>query len=370
MPRFNRVSLIGAVSDFPSVKTNKAGKTIEGAVTLLCMHGKRDFGEKQRTLAGEEEEIRWKGYNPVTVVSPREDIIETMKRLQPYDLVEVEGVVRVEYVKKKCYCPECDAVNKYHEYRTTVYPLFLMKRTSTLSAFKINIDDATEDDQRNMKAFVLRYLKKVLEKSNVVTLMGAICQDPGLYIKDMDSTPVLTFPLGVYREYFSPEDDMTLKTDVPYIKMYGKYARREAKILSEKNFILVDGFMQTRQFTRRIECEKCMTSFPVLGETSEVAAYEIEHLYPDVSNPPRFPKKGEESGGIGGGGVKAEYIGSEGHLDVLKKQFAAYKEGSQISEEDKKNYALIDEDIIEALIEKYEGNKDTDKEGEKPNEND
>jgi len=343
MPRINRVSLVGIVSDYPCIKRNKNDEIVETAVTLMTIHGKRDYGERQITHAGPDD-IKWKGYDNVTVITSDYSISERIQECKPYDIVEVEGAVRVETIKKKCYCPECGAVHRFRTSRASVYPIYLMQRIRTASQMHIDLSrDLSEEDETKLKAFAFKFLERTLERSNTVLISGAIIKEPALYMPEKNSRPELEFPIISYRHYYVKEDDMSVNVDAPWVKVYGKYAYEEAKYLTMGNVVLIDGFLQSRDIVRKRLCENCGVKFPVTSDVLNVVAYSIEHLRANVNEPSGFVKKEEKA-------KHAQMIGTEAHVDVQHKPFVVVD--GEVDSEVLENLEVtpIQKDIIDAVI--------------------
>lgn len=353
MPRLNKVSIIGVAVDFPSTKTNKEGKVVQTTLPVLAMHGKRDYGEKQLTGATKTNDIKHKGYDVIYISTADEETSKRISECKPYDIVEIAGMIRVNIVKKKCYCPECGTVHRYQANRTTVYPIYFLRRISVSQYMNVDImQDLSQADEDRMKDFALKYLAQCVEKSNNILIIGAICQNPEIYLRDKDSRPVLTFPIAVKRHYVVPEDDMSTTTDIPFVKMYGGMAREEGKKLTARNVILVDGFLQSRDIIRKIECDnpECAIKFPVSSEVTEIVAYNIEYIREDVRYPATFiakhlpldPKTGEPI-------LQFQMLGTEGHLDLLHKPATTKEEMKDLTVAEGASAMYVEKDIIDAV---------------------
>lgn len=293
----------------PSIQT-KDGRVVQMAVPLLVMNGKRSYGESSyRNI--QSGEIVHKGYDNVWILTRDEGFMALIQNMKLYDTVMVKGMVRVTSVRKKTLCPECGEKHVFQSTKTTIYPIFMnildsISQRYNVSSFAPGM--IPPDTEAKMKQESMEKLAEFIEVSNVVRLIGVVCKEPELYQRDSDGRPMLTFPMAVKRKYFVPEDDMSINVDFPYIKLYGNKAKQQYGVLHKANLIMVDGFLHSRDITRKITCPACGLIYTTKDTISEVVPYSIDYIRSNISDSEFAPNDAAI--------YKPQIVGSEADVDL------------------------------------------------------
>lgn len=287
MPRQNTVRLVGLVANYPSIKTDKDGTVIQMALPLLVVHGTRDYGEKSKTAYNAAAmKIGEYSFDNVWVMAENDEFLKSFKNCKPYDIVEVKGVLRINNMRKKAFCPSCGERHSYLSSRATVYPIYFSRRVSFTQRNNIENFDPNSIEpsvEAKMKKDGLEYLKRCAEISNEVSVIGVICREPEMYVRDKDGMQMLTFPLAIKRKFYISEDALEDSVDFPYCKIYGDLAEQQNGVLHKANLILIEGFLQTRTVKRKPECKKCGEHLDIPDQVCEIVPYSIEYIRSNIS---------------------------------------------------------------------------------------
>lgn len=311
MPRLNDVFMVGMVADIPSIKRDISGKIVQMALPIFVVHGERSSSEKLITCNFDKKDIKNLGVNLLYIQTGNEETIERMASCKPYDIVEVKGVLRVRPVTKKSICPDCGAKNLYPSTKPTVYPQYFALRESLAKKYKITnfaIGAVSETLLREIEDEAMGKVRDCVEISNLVKLIGVICQEPELYMQDKNNLPILSFPLAVKRHYYIGEDPDDVTADFPYIKIYGSQAITQHSYLNRANLIMIDGYWQTRNIIRKIKCSECDGVYRLSETASEVVPYFVEYIRSNISDT-EFNKTDKP--------YRPKIIGSQADIDLV-----------------------------------------------------
>ena len=205
MPRLNDVFLVGVVLDRASVKVNAQGETVQAALPVQVIHGRRQTGSPF------EIKIANEGYDDLWILSSDPEQIEEILGCEPFDAIEVKGCLRVAVINKKMFCPECGEKVLKKGTKTTVFPIYFANRGKAYSF----TEEITKDNVGMARTESIDYLRKRVEISNLAKLIGVVCKEPQLFKHDRTSRLMLSFPLAVKRKFYLVNDNFRLDVDFP-----------------------------------------------------------------------------------------------------------------------------------------------------------
>lgn len=251
MAKHNNVFLYGqALNDPKILKDDKTGEYIRGMCPILVMRGIRDFGNNVDHI---------KFDTPVIITGNPTHVAE-MAKWKKGDMVEIKGSITTKDIIKCITCPECKEINKRKGNAVFVNPIYMSLRETNVS-----------DEKR------IELLKKRCEISNQATLVGTLCREPAGYVTDK-GLHITTYQLAVNRKFRIKEDPAEIRTDFPWVKSYGHNAEDDIAHLKKGAYILVDGYIQTREIKRTHVCEKCGNEFNWKDNALEIVPYTTEFL--------------------------------------------------------------------------------------------
>ena len=218
-----------------------------------------------RTIRRNVDNYRGKLFEDVIIYYDGAELIEKVKKLKKFDLVDIKGVFNVLTVNKKSLCPFCGAQNvKYRGSSTFIYPISVLKIGSVLTAY---------DQDTSLPEEILG--RHYTEVSNQALIIGTVVSDPELI--GTEKNQCCRYRLGVDRKYYIKTQD-ELTADYPWVYSYGQQAEWDYRHLQQGSVILVDGFIHNRQINANIKCEHCGSDYTYPDVATEFVPYSLEYL--------------------------------------------------------------------------------------------
>ncbi|WP_270209764.1 single-stranded DNA-binding protein [Dorea amylophila] len=218
-----------------------------------------------RTIHRDVDNFHGKRFQDLMVFYDGTAMIERMKKLVQFDLVDIKGVFNILTLNKKSHCPACGTMNvKYNGTATFVYPTSLVKINAVREAYEHSID---------LPERILE--THYMEVSNQVLIIGTVVSDPELL--GTEKNPCCRYRLGVDRKYYIKTQG-DISADYPWVYSYGQQAEMDYRHLQKGALILVDAFMQYRPVETTITCERCGIDYNFQDQATEFVPYSIEYL--------------------------------------------------------------------------------------------
>lgn len=195
-----------------------------------------------------------------------EKLMNKIKKLEPFDIVDIKGVFNILPMNKTSICPACGEKNVKHYASTTfVYPLHIMKLNALYTAY--------EHDKNLPEELLIKHYKEI---SNQAIICGTVVKEPELR-KIKKGYSCCRYPLGVNRKYYIKTQG-ELTADYPWIYTFGQQAEDDAKHLLKGSTVLMDGFIRTRRVETQMMCEVCGTEYTYPDTATEFIPYSLEYL--------------------------------------------------------------------------------------------
>ena len=251
MAKENLIILHGQVMSAPQVYQTPKGETVKGQFALNVIRRPMMTGGKV-----DDSPI----FACPVITSKNKELADAIGKLRVGDMCDVRGVISTAEVIKTTKCPHCG--NKTQEEGNLIYitPIYICKR---------------EDGLSQEEGIAL--LKKRAEVSNLCMIIGTLCRDVAHY-KDEKKRSYAQYQLAVNRKYRIKEDPDTIKTDYPWVKVYGKQAIKDTECLKTGSVVYINGALQTRRFNKPVECEACHTKYTRAEDMIEIVPYSTEYL--------------------------------------------------------------------------------------------
>lgn len=252
MATHNQVREVGYLLKDPKIMN----EGIEGSEKILF---------QIRTARRDTEGYLGKRFEDVIIYYDGTELMDKLKKLKAYDLIDVKGVFNVLTVNKKSLCPHCGAQNiKYRGSSTFIYPIFVTKLNSLMVSFDQNAELPEQILEERFK-----------EVSNQALIIGTVVSDPELI--GTAKIPCCRYRLGVDRKYYIKTQD-ELTADYPWVYSYGQQAEWDIRHLIKNSVVLVDGFIHNRQVNANMTCETCGGEYTYPDVTTEFIPYSLEYL--------------------------------------------------------------------------------------------
>ncbi len=256
MATHNQVRLVGYLLKDPKI----INEGQEGAEQILF---------QLRTVRRKIEGNREDPYADVIVYyddTSRGSLMNKLKDLHKFDIVDIKGVFNILPVHKKSKCSICGHINvKYQATSTVVYPINLTRIGSYLGYY---------DEKGESPDSIL--MKNYKEISNQCIIFGTVVSSPEL-INDRSGNTCCRYELGVNRKYYiRTQDDK--HADYPWVYSYGKQADRDSKYLTRQSEIFIDAFIHNERIMTKHTCENCNSvySYPDIG--TQFTPYSVEYV--------------------------------------------------------------------------------------------
>lgn len=252
MARHNLVTINARVLANPTIIiNNETGEYKQGFCWVATIRNDRDNGLDDDTFK----------FDRPLILTGNPEIIKNMETWKQNDIVEIKGAVTTKDVIKKPRCPICSEKNSQEGVLDFVSPIFTSVRKTNLSEEE-SIDE----------------LDRLREISNNVILMGYLTGPVKYYHPEGDKYRTSSYQIAVNRKYFLKDDYADVRTDYPYIRTFGQQAKLDHICLDQSSLILVDGYIQTKEYTKRIQCKHCNEFFDWNDNSIEIIGNSIEYL--------------------------------------------------------------------------------------------
>ena len=249
--KHNNVFICGWVKELPKiVKDDATGEYVEAKGRIVTLRGLRKFGAKTSNIK----------YDEPLIYTRNPEMCKEMSKWAVGDIVEVKGSLTTKDIYKVTTCPICKHKNRQPGNAVYVTPIHCHIRERG----KLEKNDAYEE------------LKKLCEISNNVTLIGVVCREPELFVKN--KVRITSYQIAVRRKFRISEDSSETRTDFPWVKSFGGIGRNDALYLKKGSYLFLDGWLQTRKFPRETVCENCNNSYEWNDWSLEVVPYASEYV--------------------------------------------------------------------------------------------
>ena len=117
-----------------------------------------------------------------------EQLMNRIKKLEPFDIVDIKGVFNILTMNKTSYCPHCGKQNiKYYSSTTFVYPIHIQKLNALYQAY--------EYDEKLPEELLVKHYKEI---SNQAIICGTVVKEPEL--KELKAYRLLSISAGCESE--------------------------------------------------------------------------------------------------------------------------------------------------------------------------
>lgn len=309
----NKVYLNGLVHGIKGIRRDSDGGAIAEIWIYLCV--------KRRTQKIVENDARKKivRYDDILVRVKKEDLIRYIQehKVAAGDTMAVVGTLVSERVEKKFECRKCHTANFFSGILSYVYPMSICMtqiRPKTKEIIRLTNAEIAQggeavrkildekkhtdgtiifteiegSDENGTDAMVLvqpeyddadavQYLSEVEEMSNVIHVMGNLCEEP-VFTKDSRTGSNCKYQLGVNRKLFIKEDDPGNYTDYPIIHSLGKQAEKDMQFLKTGSLVNIEGALQERDgFKIKKRCRACGEENRLNSSAIEIVPYSVEY---------------------------------------------------------------------------------------------
>lgn len=272
MARHNYVFLYAKVTKNPKIATNENGDYTKALAILTTVRG-------DRTSAADDNDYKSYRFDTPVIITKDPYLISQISEWRDNDIVIVKGMISSRDTEKKSICSVCGKMNSKPGTVMYITPIYTKKIKSYTS------EEAALED-----------LKNNCEISNQCIVIGNLCENPKFY-RDDNGSCVTQYNIAINRKFRVKTDPATLNTDYPHVKSYGDIAVADAMFLQTGASVLIDGYIQTRKFTKKCKCDSCGEEYETNDQAMEIVPYASEYLINcrDVEEIEEMKKKQNQS---------------------------------------------------------------------------
>lgn len=220
---------------------------------------------KLRTLRRDADDVDPGRFEDIFVFYDGTELIEKMKKLTQFDVIDIKGVFNIVGTNKPSRCPDCGAINyRIDGTYSFVYPQWIRKIDNILNSYEYNA---------GLPDSILFHQYK--EVSNYFTMIGTVVSEPELL--NQDTYPICRYRVGVDRKYYI-RTQPDVHADYPWVYSRGQQALDDKRHLCLQSVILVDGYIHTRNVKVATTCEVCGARYTYPDVVTDFIPYAIEYL--------------------------------------------------------------------------------------------
>ena len=248
MAKENLVILIGQVRKEPVIKYE--GQTpVRAALVLTTI--KRNIYDNAGMYSPKFD------YPYVETTDPA--LIQIIQNIKLFDFIEIKGTFATKNIKRGKKCPRCGHIMVGDGTLDYIEPIYIGIRAHAQSG-----TDGAE------------YLKMCAEMSNMLKLIGTVCQDPQFYQYE-NGTDYALYNVAVNRKFYVNGQPET-SADFPWVKTYGEQATKDKEAIRKGSLIYIDGCLKTEKATQKVTCSECGEEFDFEQVVLVARPYSVEYL--------------------------------------------------------------------------------------------
>lgn len=252
MAKHNHAELLGVIQRKPTIVTDDKGNYKHAVAFIRVTRGPREVEDKKYAIK----------YDYPVVMTKEARFIEEIDKWEVGDVVLVKGTIATTTIKKASICKneECGAQNKFEGLFVYINPIHLLK---------IRHFDTNED--------AMKFILDNGEISNQIQVIGTLVRDPKKITPKAGLT-VTQYQIALNRKYKIPTDPPEVKTDYPWVKVYGENAISDRQRLHVGSEVYIDGCIQARGINRKSVCQTCGKEYEWRETAMELVPFSTEYL--------------------------------------------------------------------------------------------
>ena len=250
MARYNQVLLLGAVVSQPKTAVDENGEIDKISVSTAVMRSQRNSVEYSTKQV----------WDIPLVMSVKRRIIESMRSLTVGSVVFIEGTLCTVNYDAVVRCPVCNTPITEPTTIAFVNPIYVR-----------------EIVHYKTKEQAMKFIESQQAISNRCTLIGTCRFEPAWHVTS-SGLGICNYQMFVKRAIRIREEEDRNKYDFPFIKSYGSCASDDHDYVKAGTTVFVDGFLQTRDYTKEKECPNCGEKIKLRRMVTEVVPHSSEYF--------------------------------------------------------------------------------------------
>lgn len=249
MAKENYIYLIGQVKKPVSIKYDTGNNPIKAQFVLTTI--KRSIYDNAGRYTPK--------YNYLYIETQNLEIINVCSKIKQFDFIEIKGIVASKNVVRAKVCPQCGQATLQKGVLDYIEPIYVGIRAHASSG-----TDGVE------------YLKACAEASNILKIIGVVCQEPKFYTYD-NGIEYAHYNVAVNRKLFV-EGQPEVSADFPWIKTYGEQAVKDKGAIKKGALIYVDGYLKSEKSKQLTICDACGFQYDFEHMVTVVRPFSVEYL--------------------------------------------------------------------------------------------
>lgn len=258
MAKANYVAFYGQVMQDPQLKITAKSEIMQGRIVIEVV---RRFVDENKRLE----------FSTPVIVTGNPVMATQMTKLKKHDMCYIKGVITTVNVTRSWIC-DCGCSNQPVGSYTMVTPLFIEKAEELSSMYP-----TSKERSQLLEAEGIKSLKEHNEISNTVHVIGTVCNKQPYY--EDKKTSVFNFQIAVNRRFRLIDGDPDVRTDYPWVRVYGDDAKEAASVLDINSTVFIDGSYFTKMVSKKEVCSHCGKETYIKELVSEIHPYSIEYLH-------------------------------------------------------------------------------------------
>jgi len=249
MAKENYIFLIGQVKKEVTIKYDTENNPIKAQFVLTAI--KRNIYDNAGMYTPR--------YDYLYVETQNIELINVCSKIRQFDFIEIKGTVATKNVIRGKICPQCGHTTLQKGVLDYIEPIYIGIRAHANSG-----TDGAE------------YLRSCAEASNILKLIGVVCQEPEFYTYP-NGVEYAHYNIAVNRKYFV-DGQPEVSADFPWVKTYGEQAAKDREAIRKGSLIYIDGYLKSEKSVQKTVCDACGYEFDFEHMVTVVRPYSVEYL--------------------------------------------------------------------------------------------
>lgn len=286
MARENTAVINGIIAADPKIRVDKNGAPVAAGFMVYAV--RRSSATKELLLNGSvyEDQLFVQTKNPKII---KDLIID--QEIRSGDYITIKGTLSTLNTVRKFKCPKCGHIN-VKDRAVTIYidPIFihvnerLREKLTEDIIKKIKSENPGTDDAELSKKTkeelyrkYIEFLTDVNEISNMFFEFGVVTTEPSFYQRE-NGMSTCDFQIASERARRIVEDGPDKTADFPWVRAYNQTAVDASKYIRKGSVIFIDGAIETKKHSQRVECEQCGAPVEKNILSTYIVPYRIEYI--------------------------------------------------------------------------------------------
>lgn len=249
MAKENYIYLIGQIKKPVAIKYDTDNNPIKAQFVLTTI--KRSIYDNAGMYTPK--------FDYLYIESQNQEIINVCSKIKQFDFIEVKGTVATKNVTRGKICPQCGHTILQKGVLDYIEPIYI--------GIRAHANSGTDG---------VKYLRACAEASNILKVIGVVCQEPEFYIYD-NGVEYAHYNIAINRKLFV-EGQPEISADFPWVKTYGEQAAKDKIAIRKGSLIYIDGYLKSEKAKQQTTCDACGCTFDFEHVVTVIRPFSVEYL--------------------------------------------------------------------------------------------